>query len=393
VRLLIATDHHFVTYGSQVFDTYCFDRGFFQEYRKVFDSLEVLCRTSPVDSLPSGAQRSDGDGVRFLHAPSVHGIAWLLIGGIKCRQLALKAVARSDAVVGRIPSQLGWLSCRSAQKMGKPYMVELIGNPLEGLPAIGRGIHYKAIAHWQARRARQLVRDATAVSYVSRLKLPKLYPVNNGTPWDSISSIRLDPREITCPRSFTKSPERIRLILVASLLPYKRHEDLIRAFKLARARSMEGELHLAGDGALRNRLKELSKHLQIEKEVYFHGHIAERKILVELLDSCDLFVMTSATEGLPRVVLEAMSRGLPAIGTRAGGIEELIRETELFEVGDVESLAELLLSLSRDPERLSEMSRYSVRTASNYSSEHLSPKRLRLYRHLREAAEKENKRK
>ena len=73
------------------------------------------------------------------------------------------------------------------------------------------------------------------------------------------------------------------------------------------------------------RLKTLAGELNLTAHVRFHGHIAGRENIERILDGADLFVMTSASEGMPRAMIEAMSRGLPAIGSAVGGITEILK--------------------------------------------------------------------
>jgi glycosyltransferase involved in cell wall biosynthesis len=387
MKLLIATDHTYLRYCNNIYDTYCFDRKFFDDYRKVFSQVEVICRMAEVKTLPDGALQSDGNGVRFSGIPNVHGIFWILSGGIKYRHHVDSVVRKADAVIARVPSELGWIAVNSARRAGKPCMTEIIGNPLEGLKAVGKGIHYHVIAHLQAFRLKKMVKKATAVSYVSRLDLPSLYPVISGTPYDYISSIRLDAKEISNPKVYIEAPKKIKIVFVASLLPYKRHKDLIYAFSQLAKYGIEGELHFAGNGILYEELHNLCKKLSIIDKVVFHGHISDKHKLISLLDSSDLFIIPSATEGLPRVVIEAMARGLPVIGSNVGGIPELVRNNDLFKVGDTNGLTELILRVIKYPECLNEMSLYSIETAIQYSNEVLSPRRIRLYKILREKSE------
>ncbi|HEC34968.1 MAG TPA: glycosyltransferase [Anaerolineae bacterium] len=385
MRLLIATDHSYLRHNSEVFDVYCFDRSFFDDYRKVFGVVEVICRMKNVDSLPAGARRSDGDGVRFIGVPDIHGMAWLLRAGWLCGPVLKSAIKRVDAVVARVPSQLGWLAAKWARQAGKPYMIEVIGDPIQAIIGVSAKPHYRLIAWLEARRLRYLARYADVASYVGKY-LQQAYPPSIGKPYDVVSSIRVDISEITQPRTFEMVRSKIMIMLVASLVPIKRHRDLIQALRLVVDQGINAELHLAGDGPCRKDLEELTRKLRLNDRVVFHGHIADRKALMCLLDASDLFVMTSASEGFPRALLEAMARGLPVAGTRAGGLEELVRGSELFPVGDVRALATLIMNLARDPERLTEMSRYSVEMASQYTSKILSPRRVRLYRILRNQA-------
>jgi lipopolysaccharide/colanic/teichoic acid biosynthesis glycosyltransferase/glycosyltransferase involved in cell wall biosynthesis len=385
MKLLVATDHPFLSYKSGVFDTYGLDRPFFDDYRKVFDQVEVLCRLAHVTTLPDDACRSDGDGVRFMGVPDAHGLAWLLRARL-CGPAVAAAVERADAVVARVPSQLGWLAARQARRAGKPTMVEVLSDPRPAIAGISRLPHYRLLAWLEARRLRDLARNAAAGSYVSDRHLQRAYPLAAGKPAAGISDVRLLPGEIAAARMALPLSGRFRLILVASLIPIKRHRDLMLACRRALDEGVDLELHFAGDGPCRRELEAAGTGLGLAERLVFHGHIADRARLAALLDTSDLFVMTSATEGLPRALVEAMARGLPAAGTRTGGVRELVRESELFPVGDVGALASLIASLACDPGRLAAMSRHSIATASQYTADILSPRRIRLYEVLRKKA-------
>ena len=76
--------------------------------------------------------------------------------------------------------------------------------------------------------------------------------------------------------------------------------------------------------------------------------------------SADLLVLTSRWEGLPRVYPQAMAAGLPIIGTRADGAPEAVIDNEngwLFDVGDVEGIADRIRELLADPEKAGAMGR------------------------------------
>lgn len=384
MKLLIATDHRYLWHTSGIFDTYCFDRGFFDDYRRVFDLVEVVCRMAKVGLLPSGARRSDGDGVWFIGAPDIHGLAWLL--GSRCiwGSVLKSSVERADAVVVRVPSQLGWLAAEQARQAGKPYMVEVIGDPQQAIIGINDKLHYRLVALLEARRLKHLTRYATVSNYVSKHHLQRDYSVSNKNPCGNVSDIRLPSSEVTVARSFPQSLAKIKIVLVASLVSVKRHIDLMSACRCALNQGVDTELRFAGDGPCRKELEMLSAELGLKDRVIFYGHISDREVLMNLLDASDLFVMTSASEGLPRALLEAMARGLPVAGTRVGGIAELVRETELFPVGDVQTLAGLIVELVQNPRRLNEMSQYSIETAKQYTCDVLSPRRVHLYTILRE---------
>src|SRR3990170_3056728 len=123
---------------------------------------------------------------------------------------------------------------------------------------------------------------------------------------------------------------------------------------LARARSHkrlpEWRLAIVGDGPLRSELEALSRNLQIESTVDWHGHVADP---LPLLRGAKFFVQTSLFEGTPNALLEAMACGLPAIVSDASpGPCELVGTDEcaglVVPVGDVAATAEAIVRLAGD---------------------------------------------
>jgi L-malate glycosyltransferase len=134
--------------------------------------------------------------------------------------------------------------------------------------------------------------------------------VYNGSRSMSTSSSPVIPK-----RGFT-------LLHVGRLVPVKQQEELLRAFALAKSRVSDLQLWIVGDGPLRSKLQELSAKLGIEAATRFWG---EQATVAPFYCAADLFVMSSLSEGLPMVLLEAMSAGLPAVVPAVGGMVEIAK--------------------------------------------------------------------
>lgn len=145
---------------------------------------------------------------------------------------------------------------------------------------------------------------------------------------------------------------------VASLVPCKGHETLLCAFALLVRDVAEARLHLFGDGHLRSRLEWLASRLALEGRVSFHGQLPYDEVQMRLRRDIDVVVLasqqddTGAREGLPMSLVEGAALGLPLIGTRCGGIPEIVRDGEtgvLVEQREPERLANAMLTLARTP--------------------------------------------
>ena len=86
-------------------------------------------------------------------------------------------------------------------------------------------------------------------------------------------------------------------------------------------------------------------------------------------------------------MIEAMARGLPCVGSRVGGIPELLDPTDLVDADDARELAGKISEVLSDPRRLRSMSVRNWRRARNYREEALRPKRDRFYRYLKTRTE------
>lgn len=386
MKLLVVTDHRFLSAADgSIHDTYCFDRTFFDDYRRVFSEVRVAARVRD-EPIPERASRSDGDGVSFVRLDDVQGGRWAASLPRRYRQALPAAVTWADAVCVRIPAIAGSHAAHWANKAGKPLMFELIGDPLSAVQGPEHGLATRSFGLLLAAATRWITRRATVGSYVSRHHLQRRYPVRPGIPTESISSIRLSADDIRPARRWSRAPAPLRLVLTASLVPVKAHCMLLDAVAHACRLGVDTTLALCGDGPLRAPLQRQAQSLGIEQRVTFHGHVVSRSRLHRILDESDLFVMTSVSEGMPRAMLEAMARGLPCIGTRAGGIGELLDHSMSVRVGDSRGLGALIHELSRAPHRLSAMAEYSHAVVQEYVDAVLSARRQRLLHALHDAA-------
>ncbi|SFV27371.1 glycosyltransferase [Thermoflavifilum thermophilum] len=116
-------------------------------------------------------------------------------------------------------------------------------------------------------------------------------------------------------------PSYIRLVSVGRLEFQKGFDLLIRALYLSGRKDIL--IFIIGNGSLLTDLRELSKQLGLEKQIYFLGF---QKNPYAWMSKADAFVLSSRFEGLPNVVLESLALGLPVISTPSpGGVVEILR--------------------------------------------------------------------
>ena len=103
----------------------------------------------------------------------------------------------------------------------------------------------------------------------------------------------------------------------------KDYPNMLRAFAELRAQRPASVLLLVGRGSLQAQTEALSREVGLEGAVRFLG---VREDVAEVMSAADGYVMSSAWEGMPMVLLEAAAAGLPIVATRAGGNHEVVLE-------------------------------------------------------------------
>ena len=146
---------------------------------------------------------------------------------------------------------------------------------------------------------------------------------------------------------------RFRIVSVGRMHRNKAFDILMQATRKLADEGLDLEVRIIGDGAERASLESMRTNLKLEGIVSFLGSMSEDQIIDELL-SADVFSAVSRHEPLGVVYMEAMSLGVPTLGTTSGGVHEIIDTGEnglLVEPENVDVLADAIRELLKDPQR------------------------------------------
>jgi glycosyltransferase involved in cell wall biosynthesis len=141
------------------------------------------------------------------------------------------------------------------------------------------------------------------------------------------------------------------VIMVACLKQQKSPLDYARVCSRIAACLPDAHFLLAGDGELRSALETELQSLHLADRFHLLGW---QRDIPSLLHASDVLVLTSRWEGLPRVIPQAMSAGLPVVVTRADGSPEAVRQGQtgfVFKPGDIAGMAEKTSYLLENPEQ------------------------------------------
>ena len=192
----------------------------------------------------------------------------------------------------------------------------------------------------------------------------KALVINNGV---DLSRFSMQERKIEALRF------PIKIGMVGRLVKQKDIETLIKALKEL---GSGYELHLAGDGELREKLENLVVDLDLKHQVYFHGQVSD---IPYFLDSIDIYVQSSNWEGFGLAVVEAMAAGLPCFATNVEGLNDVVDSAYLFEVGDIVQLTSLILAVTTSITTYNDMSTLAIKSAYGFSIEKSAQRHTKLY--------------
>lgn len=166
-------------------------------------------------------------------------------------------------------------------------------------------------------------------------------------------------------------------IYVGRLVKYKNVDVVIRA--LHEKYKNAATLHIVGEGAEEENLKQLSRQLNFEKNVVFHGQLSRNKVY-EMMKKSYCFIMVSDNETFGMVYIEAMLAGCVTIASKAGGVDGVIVDGEngfLSKQGDVEELVKTLNRIERKSrQEITKIRKNAVLTAYGYRDSEIAKKYL-----------------
>lgn len=375
------------TPDGAVWTSSCFGYTFFLRYLDVFDRVGVVARSRQAAVAPQNWQRADGEGVIFKPVPYYLGPWQYLLKAWQVRRAVRDGIGATDAVILRLDSQLAASVDSLFWGNNRPYGAEVVVDPFDVFsPGSIEHPLRPFFRWWFSRKLRKQCGRACAVSYVTQRALQVRYPPNPCAFTTHYSSVEL-PEEAFAKegRPVGRDVGKYALVTVTMLDQLRKAPDVVidAVGECVRA-GLNLQLTIIGDGKYRSELEIRAAKLGLGGRIRFTGWLPGRHAVCQELDKADLFVLPSRGEGLPRALLEAMARGLPAIGSRLAGFHELLPPEDLVPAGDVIALTHKMSEVLKVPERMAAMSARNLRKAKEYDEDILRRRRIAFYNFLKE---------
>lgn len=385
-KLLLSCDNSlFYKDGSYYFKNQEW-HDFYQRYLRVFEEIRIANRVETEDIIPSKGIKIDNSRIEVIHIPKFSGPKEYAMQYFKIGKAIEGICDGCDAAIVRLPSTIGQRVARQVIKKKLPFAVEVVYDAEDG---------WKSETNWLNRflwkridrEMRSTCYKADGVSCVTEHYLQRHYFSKKKDSFTShYSTLELPLSFYT---SNKKHPGERPLVItnVANQIQFngrKGFNEIIEAIGILKHRGIKVYAKFVGQ-SYQNGVEqfiELSKKLEVEDQIEYMGYLT-RPELDSFLSEVDLFVMPTRAEGLPRVIIEAMAKGLPAISTPVSGNPELLDEHFLVKYEDVKTLADRIEELITDKALYERTSKINFDKSLKYEASVLEKRRDEFYLKLK----------
>lgn len=289
-----------------------------------------------------------------------------------------------DAAIFRIPSTVAFAGLDKWRKTKKPFALEIVANPKE-ISLSSTNISVRIFMHLMHMQQLKACKVADGVSYVTEHSLQVSYPARKEDHFLSYySSVELSDSLFLSPRVY---PQDKKFIICHVANPIKTHSKghstVIKVVHDLVKKGFDVEAKFAGDGELIPFFVDEANVLGIGDRINFLG-LLDQNGLIDFFHNSDLMLFPSKSEGLPRVLIEAMAAALPCLSTPVGGIPELLPDDLLYIDDDISGFSSKIIQIISNPKLYEDLSLYSFDKAKEFSITNLQSRRVEFFTKLKD---------
>lgn len=386
-KLLISCDDYIFRHNNKYYFKSQEWHDFYQRYLRVFEQLKIANRVIDEPILKKGRILVDDPRIEIHPLPIFHGPVQYAKTYFATGRAMRNAVNGCDAAVLRLPSTVAQRLSKQVLQAGIPYATEIVFDACDGADT-STNIVEKVLWRIIDRQMRSTCAKADGVSCVTAEYLQRRYfSVKQNHFESNYSTLNLDRSFFTSARQYPNhTPLSIAHVDLQIGLHSRKGTDIIilALAKLKKEKGIIVNVNFAGDDwdNSTEQILNYAKEQGVDGQVACTGFLS-RQQLTEFLDKSDLFVLPTKAEGLPRVIIEAIAKGLPTITTPASGNPELIPTEYLVEFYDVDTLAKKIEKLVIDKDAYEKSSKENFEHSLQYEGSILQGRRDEFYTKLK----------
>ena len=381
-KILVSALDVTVTVGSNK-QIYVESAGWFQRFSEFKDDLYIISKgrySEDVNALIPLKEIINLKG--YFLVPSIKIGSNIYSDFIDLRTTMEGAAANVDKIYVRYQGVFIHFVCDIAKRQEKPIFIEIGGVQWDAF--WNYGMIGKMLAPTLEYWCKKDIRNADYVHYVTKEYLQKRYKTSGKTiglsnvELQEINTDILDKRK----QRITNNDGKIVIGTAAAVdVRYKGQQYVIKALSIMKHKGIcNFEYQIVGQGD-DSYLRNYARKIGVQNSVVFLGKMSHRDVF-DWMDTIDVYIQPSLQEGLPRAMVEAMSRALPCIGAKTAGIPELIDKAYVYRHNHMERrIIKLLLKLS-DKREMFRQAEKNILAAKQYRFDVIIERRKQFYSHF-----------
>ncbi len=359
----------------------------FKRFYTIANELAVVIREQDIMSNEANDRLSKITVTPFevISCPNISSMKGQLLNKRFAKRIISDEVKKSDYIIARLPSFIGNIAVELALKNNKQYLIEVVACPWDAF--WNHSLLGKFVAPFMYFITKRKVNNAPYAVYVTNEFLQKRYPTNGEN--TSCSNVALKEFDERILEQRVKKIESIndgnKIVIgttAAVNVRYKGQQYVIKALgKLKKQGLTIFEYQLVGGGK-KSYLKAIAEKYDVIEQVKFLGAMPHSKVF-EWLETIDIYTQPSRQEGLPRALIEAMSRAVPAFGARTAGIPELLEPEFIFSNTrkNIDEICEILKSY--DKKTMLVQAKRNFNESKNYDKEVIEKRRVYFFKNFK----------
>jgi glycosyltransferase involved in cell wall biosynthesis len=339
LKITIVTDHRFQLFQDVIYSSGRYDNSYFERFKGSDNEITVVGLLD-INPAPNrlGSKIVESDWLRFnLRIVDSRKKLWWIHKFILDKKQKTKLLDSDERLI-ILPSfnTVNLISILFKES----YSVFLIGDPY--LSVKNQKFPLALISHVFYFLSRRLIHYSRRTIYVTESYLQNKYPTKGQV--ISLSDVSLDfPLKNL---KYLEKNKKIKIINVGNYdVKLKGHKILLKAFSKAN-KYVDLDLELIGGGSFNN-LNSFIEKFAINNVVRL-GYMSHSDLISYLLSNDVILISSSSTEGLSRIIIEALSTGCYVIASNVGGNSELVHSDYLYDYKDHMKLSQLIINAVND---------------------------------------------
>jgi glycosyltransferase involved in cell wall biosynthesis len=366
MRLTFIHDHKFISEGGEYYSSGKFSSKILSRYMvDPIDEIQFIGRIQKRTDELKNLVRTSTPAIKVNPMLFLKKKSDFILKKFEIKNFLERNIKKTDIVIIRLPSELGYVAAEYLSKNKIPYGIELVGDPWDALWYHG-SFAGKLMAFINKHKVRKYMHKSKHNIYVTKEYLQKKYPSEN---YFIASNVLVDK----VINNYKNENTKIKKIgMIGSLdTKYKGIDIALKSLKLI---DQEFSFEIVGNGPKEEWEERIIKY-NLQGKVNLLGTLKSGEEINNWLSTLDLYLQPSLTEGLPRALIEAMSNGIPALGSTAGGIPELLNNKYLHSIKDYKILAKQINLVLSNEKLRDRMSKENLKTAKTYLNKNIQIER------------------